>query len=76
MNDAELLAAMRAVYQYATLEDHMLVDGRVRLRCRRCRVSPLPGCWGCVMLCDPCLDARLLERTDREALNPPARRRG
>lgn len=53
------LAEMRRQYPYATAEDHMLADGRIRLRCRQCRERPVPEGYAFAALCDPCLDARL-----------------
>lgn len=61
MTDEELLTKMRAIYQYATLESHMLVDGDVYLRCRRCKTRPVPHHYVAVMNCDQCLEERLAE---------------
>ena len=59
------LAAMRAQYPYATTTDHMLVDGKVRLRCRRCTTAPVPEGFFFISLCGPCLDTVVKE--DRDA---------
>jgi hypothetical protein len=56
MDDEELLDEMRLQYKYATLEDHMLVDGKVFRRCGACQKRPVPPEAGAVMWCDPCLD--------------------
>jgi formylmethanofuran dehydrogenase subunit E len=60
MTDEEL-ALMRAQYQWATLENHMLVDGVVHLRCKRCGERPIPHDWSFVALCNPCLKAAVAE---------------
>jgi hypothetical protein len=55
VTDAELLAEMRKQYAYATLADHMLVDGVLHLRCRICDVNPVPHNAGVALWCDQCL---------------------
>lgn len=57
--EAGELAEMRRHYPNATLESHILVDGVLHLRCKRCRERPVPRAWFCAMLCDPCLDEAL-----------------
>jgi hypothetical protein len=54
----EELIEMRKQYSYATLENHMLVDGVLHLRCKQCNERPVPKGWCFVCLCDPCLDER------------------
>lgn len=56
MNDAEVLAEMRRQYPYATLEDHILVDGVVYLRCGQCKTRPVPKGWSFMQWCDMCLN--------------------
>jgi hypothetical protein len=51
------LAEMRRQYPYATAETHMLADGKVHLRCGRCKVRPVPHGWSFVQWCDECLTA-------------------
>lgn len=59
MSDETLLAEMRRQYEFATLESHLLVDGVLYLRCRRCKVRPVPHDWSFVQRCDECLEAGL-----------------
>jgi hypothetical protein len=67
MTEEEPLAEMRKQYEYATLEDYMLVDGVLHQRCRVCRVNPVPGNAGVVMWCDPCVDECLASGESPEA---------
>ena len=60
----ELLTEMRRQYEFAELDTHMLVDGVLHLRCRRCKERPIPHHYGCVLLCDPCLDEQLARKTE------------
>ena len=54
------LAEMRRQYPYATAEAHMLADGKVHLRCGRCKIRPVPYGWSFVQWCDECLTAASL----------------
>lgn len=65
MTPEQQLAEMRRQYPHAQLETHMLVGGKVRLRCLDCLQRPVPENWYAAVLCDPCLDAKLAERRDR-----------
>lgn len=56
MTDEELLAEMRKHYQYATLEDYILVDGVLYGRCGICRKRPIPHTAIHVMWCDECMN--------------------
>lgn len=56
MTDEEMLAEMRKHYEYAMLEDYILVDGVLYGRCRICRVRPIPHTAVHVMWCDQCMD--------------------
>lgn len=60
------LEIMRRQYPYAGPDAHMLVNGKVRLRCPRCKIRPVPEDYLCVANCDQCLDERL-------AIRPPTR---
>lgn len=59
MTEADELAGMRRQNRNATPETHMLADGVLYLRCRRCRERPVPHGYSFVMMCDPCLDAEI-----------------
>lgn len=58
MTDEELLAEYRKQYEHATIETHMLVDGKLYQRCHVCFKNPLIV-FGNVMWCDQCLDEYL-----------------
>lgn len=62
MTPDEELAEMRRQYPAAQLKTHMLVDGRVRLRCLRCGKRPVPEHYYAVANCDPCLDERIAKK--------------
>jgi hypothetical protein len=63
VTEDEELAEMRRQYSQATREAHMLVDGVLYLRCAKCKERPVPKGWSFVAWCDPCLKARLAEKT-------------
>jgi hypothetical protein len=54
MSDDEL-TIMRSIYPYATLESHMLVDGELYLRCRKCGIRPVPHDYFFIAWCNVCL---------------------
>ena len=66
MTDEELLAEYRKQYPYATLEGHMLVDGKLYQRCHICKKNPLI-LFGNVLWCDQCLDEHLANN-DKETI--------
>ena len=51
-----MLAEMHRQFRYATLESHILADGVLYLRCRRCKIRPVPHYWQHFMWCDQCLE--------------------
>jgi hypothetical protein len=53
--DEQLLAEMRRHYEFATLENHMLVDGALYLRCTKCWLRPVPHGWSFIPRCNECL---------------------
>lgn len=57
------LAEMRRQYRWATVENNILVDGVLRVRCGVCRSRPVPVDWASMQWCDECLD-ELKRRTE------------
>lgn len=66
MTPEEELAEMRRQYRYATLENNILVDGVIRMRCRICRKKPLPTNVASVLWCDSCIDEYLQSKERME----------
>jgi hypothetical protein len=68
MTDEEiaLLKEYRKHYKYATLEEYMLVDGKLLARCRVCTVKPVPV-YGSVLWCDDCM-AEFLDGREPESM--------
>lgn len=67
MTNEETLAEMRKQYEDATLEDHILVNGVVYLRCHICKKNPVPH-FACVLWCENCID-EFLSNKDKEGIS-------
>jgi putative AlgH/UPF0301 family transcriptional regulator len=57
--DGVLLSRMQEQDMFATLIDHMLINGILYRRCPVCRCGPIPRNAGSVLWCDDCIDDAL-----------------